>query len=330
MPAFVNHHPSGNIILPGSFAEAGSLKIPLYPDFIPLSLELYNEVQPLLALLTDGISEFTFSNLFLFRNRYQYRIALLPGGLPEPQAGLIISGISPIDQGKFFMSPCGFPGAEILKHLFETHDYWKNIPPSLFDSLVNGVPAGQYLETQGITISDDRENFDYLYLRSELAALSGKKFHKKKNLVNAFMKAWPNHEQRLLEPELIPDAREILNKWKEDRGDDADYIPSKESLDMFSDFDMRGAIYYINGKPVAYCLGEGVAGGTIFCIHFEKGLEQYKGIYQYMNQAFAASLDSGYTYINREQDLGNAGLRQAKMTYRPVAFVKKFKGIKYG
>jgi hypothetical protein len=28
--------------------------------------------------------------------------------------------------------------------------------------------------------------------------------------------------------------------------------------------------------------------------------------------------------LNREQDLGNEGLRQAKMTYRPTGFVKKY------
>ena len=43
-----------------------------------------------------------------------------------------------------------------------------------------------------------------------------------------------------------------------------------------------------------------------------------------MNQAFAAALPRFFTYLNREQDLGNEGLRQAKMTYRPSGFVKKY------
>jgi hypothetical protein len=45
-----------------------------------------------------------------------------------------------------------------------------------------------------------------------------------------------------------------------------------------------------------------------------------------MNQAFASSLSPDFTRINREQDLGDEGLRQAKMTYRPVDFVKKYRG----
>jgi hypothetical protein len=87
---------------------------------------------------------------------------------------------------------------------------------------------------------------------------------------------------------------------------------------------MEGALYFIGGKPVGWCLGEGLAGGTIFAVHFEKAAGGYKGVYQYMNQAFAAMLPPHYVYINREQDLGDLGLRQAKETYRPHGFVKKY------
>jgi hypothetical protein len=62
----------------------------------------------------------------------------------------------------------------------------------------------------------------------------------------------------------------------------------------------------------------------MFAVHFEKALEEYKGVYQYINQRFALSLPEDLVYINREQDLGDPGLRQAKMTYRPCSFVKKY------
>jgi len=338
---------SPNTVLSDSLTEAEPQKIPAYPDFISLDLDLHDEIHDLLKLTGDGVSEFTFSNLYLFRNRYQYRIAadnksyLLNDRQGQAdidhKPGLIISGTNPVDKTKFFMTPGpfsdnGFPTDDILIDLFKTHDYWKNIPVSLLGSSIKNITFRQRLEKHGISISEDINNFDYLYYRNELAGLSGKKFHKKKNLVNAFIKAWPNHEQRILEPELIPDAQKVLEQWKINRGmpymsQDADYIPSKESLDAFSVLGLHGAIYYVNGEPAAYCLGESIARGTMFCIHFEKGLEQYKGIYQYMNQAFAESLGHEFIYINREQDLGNAGLRQAKMTYRPVGFVKKYRGV---
>lgn len=78
-------------------------------------------------------------------------------------------------------------------------------------------------------------------------------------------------------------------------------------------------------RPVAYSLGEELACGTSFVIHFEKAVDEYKGLWQFINQAFAAILPVQYETVNREQDLGNEGLRKAKLSYKPMGFVQKFK-----
>jgi hypothetical protein len=296
------------------------MPIPAYPDFTPLGLELRDDLHPQLSLTADGVSEFTFSGLYLFRNRYHYRIAR------DPEGGFIISGEQPADHGalgkgkKFFMTPCAAPGAETLVSLFESHDYWKNISPSVL------APAEETLAKLGVEVTEDRDNFDYLYLRSDLAELAGKKFHKKKNLVNAFRNAYPDHEMRLLEPALIPRTLEVLDRWRADKGEDGDYAAAREALDLFGVLKLRGAVFFVNGTPAGWCLGESIAKGRSFAIHFEKAVDGIKGIYQYMNQAFAASLPRFFTYINREQDLGDEGLRQAKETYRPCDFVRKYRG----
>jgi hypothetical protein len=295
------------------------MPIPAYPDFAPLGLDHRDELHPQLSLTPDGVSEFTFSGLYLFRNRYQYRISR------DPDTGFIVSGEQPADQDaagrreKFFMTPCAAPGEKTLASLFESHDYWKNISPTVL------AGAGETLERLGLEPVEDRNNFDYLYFRSDLAELAGKKFHKKKNLVNAFRNAYPNHAMRFLEPDLIPQAREVLERWKADKGEAGDYTAAREALDLFSFLKLRGALFYVNGTPAGWCLGESIAKGRCFAIHFEKAVDGIKGIYQYMNQAFAASLPRFFTYINREQDLGDLGLRQAKETYRPCDFVRKYR-----
>jgi hypothetical protein len=126
--------------------------------------------------------------------------------------------------------------------------------------------------------------------------------------------------------DLLPDAIKVLDRWREDKGEVGDYIAAREALEHFDTFGMEGSMYYINGRPGAWCLGEYLAGGTMFAIHFEKGIDEYKGVYQFINQIFAASLPESCVHINREQDLGDEGLRQAKMTYRPVDFVRKYVG----
>ena len=86
-----------------------------------------------------------------------------------------------------------------------------------------------------------------------------------------------------------------------------------------------GGIYYVEGRPVAYSLGEELSQGRSFVIHFEKAVQEYRGLWQFVNQAFASILPEQYETINREQDLGNEGLRTAKLSYRPVDFVKKYR-----
>jgi hypothetical protein len=262
----------------------------------------------------DGVSEYTFSNLYLFRQRYHYRISR------ALDKTLIISGER--EGKKFFMTPCAVPGKGILEELFSTHDYWKGVSDSLLCS------DRDHLEHWGIELTEDRDNFDYLYLRSDLAELSGKKYHKKRNLVNAFLNAYASWEARPLTEDLISDAREVLNRWREDKGSEGDYIAAIEALERFRGLHLQGKIYYVDNMPAAWCLGERLARGRMFAIHFEKAIDEYKGIYQFMNQAFAASLPRYYIHINREQDLGDEGLRQAKMTYRPCGFVRKYTAIR--
>ena len=288
--------------------------IPSYPEFAPVDIDLKDSLHPRLSLTADGVSEFTFSGLYLFRQRYQYRVSRGPDG------GFIISGQQPAVTGpgkKFFMTPCGAPDRDTLESLFETHDYWKNISSSVLAS------SADQLQHWGIAVNEDRDNFDYLYFRSDLAELTGKKYHKKKNLVNQFVNTYAHHQQPLT-AELVPRAMEILEQWKRDKGGEGDYRAAREALELFEVLKLKGAIYFADGKPAAYCLGESIAKGKMFAIHFEKAVDAYKGIYQFMNQAFAASLPRFFTYINREQDLGDEGLRQAKMTYRPAGFVQKY------
>jgi len=127
--------------------------------------------------------------------------------------------------------------------------------------------------------------------------------------------------------EYRDDAIQILERWNDQHGGQNDFLAAKEALEKMWPLQLCGGIFYIDGQPAAYCLGEELALGKSFVIHFEKAVlgEGFKGLYQYINQAFASILPEKYKTVNREQDLGDPGLRHAKMSYRPVDFVKKFK-----
>ena len=287
--------------------------VPVYPEFAPVSLEMRDALYPALNLIKDGISEFTFSNLYLFRRTYGYRVSRVPGRT------FVIEGSK---AGKsFFYAPCALPEKSILDELMASHDYLKNLSESQTDS------HRASLEQWGYAVVEDRDNFDYLYQRSDLAELSGRTYHKKRNLVNAFINSY-DYEQKPLKKDNVGDAVLVLEKWREAKGEDGDYAASREALELFDVLGMRGCVYYVDGVPAGWCLGEPLSRGRMFAVHFEKGIESYKGIYQFINQAFAQTLPSYFKSINREQDLGNEGLRQAKMTYRPSGFVNKYRVVK--
>jgi hypothetical protein len=294
--------------------ETHQSAIPLFPAWAPISLALKDELSSALQKAPDGVSEFTFSNLYLFRRRYRYELSALEDG------GYLIRGSH---AGKrFFSTPFSCPPAAVLAELARTCDYWKNIPASVL------AQSGSLIEEAGFAPEEDRDNFDYLYYRNDLALLSGKKFHKKRNLVNAFMLSYPEHTMKPLTQDEVGAAQAVLEIWRIDKQDEGDYVAASEALDLFDALNMEGAIFYVKGRPVGWCMGEPVAGGAMFAVHFEKGVDSFHGIYQFINQQYAESLAETYTYINREQDLGDAGMRQAKETYRPCGFVKKWVGRK--
>ena len=280
--------------------------IPDYPDAVALSIDLREQLHPMFQKLSEGISEFTFANIYLFRREHNYRLSRM-----EKECLVILGN----DKGQpFFMCPFGLPCREDLEILFADHGTLKCATRNQAD----------ILEKKGFTVIEDRNNFDYLYLQESLAGLAGRKYHKKRNLIKAFINNHDYEGRPLLET-YIPHALEVLDQWRKGREDDGDYHASREALENCEALQLCGGIYYVENRPVAYTLGEELACGTSFVIHFEKALGEYKGIYQFVNQSFATILTDYYQTINREQDLGDPGLRQAKMSYKPDGFVEKFK-----
>jgi hypothetical protein len=91
-----------------------------------------------------------------------------------------------------------------------------------------------------------------------------------------------------------------------------------------------GGLLRVAGRLVAYTVAERLATDTLL-IHFEKGNPNFKGVYQAINQAFLAhNAEAAIRWVNREQDLGDEGLRRAKLSYHPETFVKKYEVLLHG
>ena len=287
--------------------------IPQYPLFVPINMGMKEDIDSLLSKLPDGISEFTFLNLYIFRKIYNYTVS-------KYKDMLIIEGF--YKGMPFFITALGTLDADIVSEELKKGLKWSHISQSLLEENRAFFEKKQFQK-----LKEDRDNFDYVYLREDLSKLEGKELHKKKTHINKFEKTYSNIEIKELTKDNVEDAFEVLEEWKKNRKekDDADYEEAKEALNLLGEgFSLKGVLIYIENVAIAWTLAEVLEDKNTAIVLFEKAISSYKGSYQYVNYAFASFLDEKIKYINREQDLGDEGLRQSKMTYRPIKFVKKY------
>lgn len=181
-----------------------------------------------------------------------------------------------------------------------------------------------------LEITDERGQWEYLYRQEELATLAGNRFHKKRNHYNSFVKAYGEPDYRGVTNAMVEDVLGVQDDWCQwhECSDSPSLLAENEAINRvlthWNSFrGLTGGSLYVEGRMVAFSVGEKLDSETLG-IHFEKGLNGYKGVYQAMNCEFARHAGAGLRWINRAQDLDEEGLRQAKMTYLPADFLRKY------
>lgn len=306
-----------------------NLQIPEFPQFVPLDKKYRKSLKDLFLSLKDGISELTFDSLIIHNGKFNHKISKIPNsdsyiliGTDEYDEKIktffsILEGEKKLQNNKFFFE-------EILPQCFSQYKFWKLMSQTQYESY------NEILQTMNVVVEFDRDNSDYIYNRTDLQNLPGKEFHKKKNLVNAFLKN-SNISIKNLDTTNTKDAFEILQIWSENRNlKQTDYYQCIDALNDISQNNsiLSGIIVYVEDNPVAWSIGEFLPDEKTYLVHFEKGDSNYKGVYQFINNATVKNLPETVLFINREQDLGDEGMRQAKLTYRPCGFINKYLAFK--
>ena len=196
-------------------------------------------------------------------------------------------------------------------------------------AVADGAFIEAHLNGEGVEIVEDRDNFDYLYLRQELAELAGNRFHKKKNRVNYFAGRY-GHEVELYGRNHLAGSLALLDEWFRVRGEMEspsvvqEVAATREALELADSLGLAGVVVLVEGVVKAFALGERLNDTTSVC-HFEKSGPFLEGISQLVDREFNRLLFTDCLFVNREQDLGEPGLRSAKLSYHPVELVKKFR-----
>ena len=204
----------------------------------------------------------------------------------------------------------------------------RGVTPKIYGVTKGYLGLLQEAFTGLFTYKENRDFSDYIYSTEKMASLSGKKYHSKRNHITNFKKNNPDWQFETITRDNIPECISLHEKWLKERedGDSEDYLEEfeavKTAFDNFETLGFVGGLIRVNGKAIAYTMGEPQVNGGCFVSHFEKALD-VQGAYAIINQEFTKNCLMEYEYVNREEDLGLEGLRKAKLSYRPEIILDK-------
>lgn len=276
-------------------------------------------VDRILSLSDYRGAEYNFTNLFIWDGTYKTQIGRFKDFM------IIRTG----SQGqRYYLYPPGRGNRrEVLDEMIRD--------ASLDDSAFSLIGLTRETKAQlekiyphSFKFKQERDSFDYIYDANRLSTLSGKKLQPKRNHLNYFVSNY-NWSYEEFTPNKVDEVKEFSHEWCKRFDCDKLETLSWEScavekcLDYFEELKMKGGILRVDGQIVAYTVGEVLNSDTLV-VHIEKAFTDVRGAYPMINREFVKRNAEGFKYINREDDIGDEGLRKAKESYYPAILLEKF------
>lgn len=176
---------------------------------------------------------------------------------------------------------------------------------------------------------EDRDSFDYVYSVEDLAFLKGRKYAKKKNRISQFKRKYLDFSFEEITEKNLEEVKEFQRQWCFCRECEKEEVLRNENmgiealLEHFQELELKGSILKLGNDIIGFTLGEAL-NEEYGLIHIEKAIADYAGSYQVINSLFLQQHFTQYQYVNREDDFGDEGLREAKESYHPVFLLKKY------
>lgn len=284
----------------------------IYPDFMEITREDRILFEAAFAGNPPVISEFTFTNLYAWRQAYKLEACLLDD--------LIILRSESEDKMRFFEPIGKADKRQIIEKILR--DY-KGIFIRLPEE-TKSLFAGDAF----FSIEPDMDNADYLYKVGDLMQLRGRKYDGKRNLIRKFQSDY-SYEYLKLDSTNMQEILNFEETWCVIK--DCDNIDGlnneraaiREMIANFTEFNLSAAAIKIQGNISAMVFAQKLNPSTLV-MHVLKADPNISGLYQVMLWEFLSKEAGAFTYVNLEQDLGQNGLRKSKLSYHPVQLVKKY------
>jgi hypothetical protein len=294
---------------------------PRFPRFKPLVLEDRDIIRRLLWDYQPETSELTFTNLFMWQSHYGYQWCL------DGESLLVVATAS--DRPAWALQPVGpLPRVGLCRRVLE----WLKDEHNVADPAIERADPKLAAELTGhadFVVEPARDHFDYVYRTADLMELAGGKYHTQRNHINSFNRSH-RYRYETLQPEHLPACLDLCARWcqikrcEEDLSLMGEWAAVGATLANFQALDLQGAVILIDDQVQAFSCGELLNQNTAV-IHLEKADPELRSLYAVINQEFSRENWAAVPFINREQDLGEPGLRKAKLSYYPHRLVEKFR-----
>ena len=293
-------------------------------DFKPIELDCKSIIEKYTAPWNIENGEFTFTNMFIWGGDGKMEYA-------EKDGFLFIKLDFPGE--KLFLWPPVPENEERLKEYDKAvrtgEEYLLSRGASVLFRSVS-EPFKTWFETYSprYEFVPNRNNFEYVYLSEKMITLKGKKLHSKRNFINRIKNNYPQLQYEDLKAENIDECLALYDRWTE--GHTAETIERfdekmsvEKALRNMDALGLKGGLIRIDGVVKAFTVGEKKL-PTMSQIHIEKADRDIDGLYQIINQQFAERNCADTMYINREEDMGEEGMRKAKLSYYPDKMIEKY------
>lgn len=272
----------------------------------PIDLHHATLIRHACTILQSPISEYNFSNLYLFRNIHKYKLSTYT------KDHYIIIGES-------------YTHEPFLMPLFRPTDWAALIHTTRETGAHFIFPINEewFPDVASYSIELCEDDFDYIYDVETFTTYHGRHLDGQRNLVKKLLSS---HSVSCIpySPEYAEEVLFIVETWEKEKKSPAnsDVSACKDLIHFFSYFDLKGYIFQVDGKTVGFIFGEAFFHDT-FLVHFAKAIGNIRGIYQHMYQELAKKLYPTFKWMNWEEDLGIDVLRYAKRSYHPSQILKK-------
>lgn len=294
--------------------------------FKDITIDAVKDLQPYFELVEYEACEYCFTTLYMWQHVYKTRY-FIGDDFAIIMAEYEGNSFSILPLAKKDKLPDVIE--YIIKYFEENNKKicFRGVTKEVIEVLQNEYPDKfDYIE--------ERDLFDYVYDADSLRTLVGRKNQKKRNHINAFLKDYEGrYEYKLLDENDFNDCLELLKEWtiNKEEHNEFDEGMDDESAGIRKIFEhynylknlLKIAGIYVDGKLEAFTIGEFI-NPNMALIHIEKANPNIRGLYPYINQQFILNEFKDVEFVNREEDLGIPGLRQAKLSYHPVKFVEKY------